>query len=73
MAGRQRNQIKLLMENASLIYRLPGTSQGRFRRIADIPDAPRLIQTQGVASLHESGWLEDAMFFSDDDGMEEAA
>ncbi len=54
------------VEHASLLYRLPDTSEGRIRRITDIQDAKRLIKEQGIANLHESGWFEDAMFFLDD-------
>lgn len=57
---------KKTIEHASLIYRLPGTPEGRIRHIADIPDAQRLMEEQDIAELHGSGWFEDAMFFTDD-------
>ncbi|MCP4108034.1 MAG: AAA family ATPase [Desulfobacteraceae bacterium] len=53
-------------KHTSLLYRLPDTSEGRIRRITDIPDVQRLIEEQDIAELHESGWFEDAMFFLDD-------
>ena len=39
-------------ENAHLIYRLEGTTEGRIRRIVDIPEARRLLMKQGLARLH---------------------
>jgi len=62
---------KKSLEHASLLYRLPGTSQGRIKRILDIPDVRRIAEVHGISHLHESGWFEDAMFFLDD--MEETA
>jgi len=58
------------LEHASLTYRLPGTSEGRIKRIFDIPDAQRLIAEQDIANLHESGWFEDAMFLDEPEVME---
>jgi len=39
----------------------------KVRRVADLPRAVELAKTQGLARLHESGWLEDAIFFEDED------
>jgi predicted ATPase len=54
------------LEHASLTYRLPGTSDARIKRILDIPEARRVIQEQDLARLHASGWLEDAVAFTED-------
>jgi len=61
------------LEYAHLIYRLPDSPEGRIKRILDIPDAERLIKEQGIAHLHDSGWFEDVMYFSDDEHAEAAA
>ncbi|MBI1925212.1 AAA family ATPase [Candidatus Poribacteria bacterium] len=55
------------LDDASLIYRLPDSPDGRIKRILDIPDAKRIIEErQDPAHLHASGWLENAMYFLDD-------
>jgi predicted ATPase len=55
------------LETASLTYRLPGESDTRIKRVFDIPEARRVIGEQDLARLHSSGWLEDAVAFSDPD------
>ena len=37
-----------------------------IRRIADLPKAEELRRSQGLDRLHMSGWLEDAVYFEDD-------
>jgi len=54
------------LEYAHLIYRLPDSPEGRIKRILDIPDAQRLVKEQDIAHLHDSGWFEDVMYFSED-------
>ena len=53
------------LEHASVVYRLPGTSVGRIKRIVDIPHIREVLETQDLARLHESGWLEDILNFSE--------
>ncbi len=57
-------------EHASLVYRLSDASGARIRRIVDIPDAKRVLETHNLARLHESGWLEDAVSFSEEEGTD---
>ena len=52
-------------EHASLIYRLEGHSEGQIKRIMDIPEARHLLESRNLSRLHESGWLEDAVSFSE--------
>jgi predicted ATPase len=52
---------------ASLTYRLPDRSDAKIKRILDIPEAQRIIQEQDLANLHESGWLEDMVYFLEDE------
>ncbi|AFY69479.1 SMC domain protein [Thalassoporum mexicanum PCC 7367] len=61
------------LEHASLTYRLPDRPDAQIKRILDIPDARRLIEEQDIATLHESGWLEDAVYFTDDEPAAEEA
>jgi hypothetical protein len=53
------------IENASLVYRLPGRANAQIKRIMDIPDARRLIEEKKLARLMESGWLETAAYFTE--------
>jgi predicted ATPase len=55
------------LESASLTYRLPDRPDARIKRILDIPEAKRVIQEQDLATLHESGWLEDIVYFLEDE------
>jgi len=54
-------------ESTSLTYRLPNRLDAKIKRIVDIPEAKHLIQEQNLARLHESGWLEDAVYFLEDE------
>jgi predicted ATPase len=51
------------LEYASLLYRIPNRTYAKVKRIIDIPEAQRIIQEQDLANLHESGWLEDMVYF----------
>jgi predicted ATPase len=59
------------LEYASLTYRLADRSDAKIKRILDIPEAKRVIQEQDLARLHESGWLEDAVEFLEDEEIDE--
>ncbi len=56
------------LEHASLTYRLPGSTETGIRRLLDIPDAQRVIQSHDLWRLHAGGWFEDAMYLSSDAG-----
>ena len=51
--------------NTSVVSRTEGTDDAIVRRVADLDNAPKLRHEQGVGRLHESGWLEDALFFTE--------
>jgi predicted ATPase len=59
------------LEHASLVYRLPENNEGRIVRILDIADARRVIEEQDLARLHASGWLEDAVNLTENEGVAE--
>ncbi len=50
-------------QDAVVVYRPADAPDARIRRIAELPDAERLMREQDVAQLHASGWLEDAVAF----------
>jgi len=49
------------LEHTSVVYRLPDHSEGRIKRILDIPEAPRVIKEQPIWVLHASSWFEDVL------------
>jgi predicted ATPase len=55
------------LDYASLTYRLEGRPDAQIKRILDIPEARRIIEQHDLARLHESGWLENAVAFLEDE------
>ncbi len=53
-------------ENTSVVCRLEDTSDAIIRPVAGLPNVRKLRQDQGLGRLHESGWMEDALFFTED-------
>ena len=53
-------------ENTSVVCRLKDTSDAIIRPVAELPNVRELRQDQGLGRLHESGWMEDALFFTED-------
>lgn len=53
-------------ENTSVVCRLENTSEAIIRPVAELPNVKELRQDQGLGRLHESGWMEDALFFTKD-------
>lgn len=51
--------------DAALVYRLEKQPDARVRRIMEIPEADRILRAQDLARLLASGWLEDAVAFSE--------
>ncbi len=58
--------------NASVVCRPPGADDAVIRRIADLPGAVALRRSQGLRRLHASGWMEDAITFTQHNPNEEA-
>ena len=52
-------------ESTSVVCRRPDSNDAVIRRVADLPNAEELRNSQGLGRLHTSGWLEDAVFFED--------
>ncbi|MBD2481933.1 AAA family ATPase [Planktothrix sp. FACHB-1365] len=56
------------LQNTSLTYRLENQPDAKIKRIFDIsPETETLIKEQSLARLHESGWLENIMEFSQEE------
>ena len=53
-------------ESTSIVCRLEETSDAIIRPVAELSNVRELRQVQGLGRLHESGWMEDALFFTED-------
>ena len=53
-------------KHTSVICRRPGSNEAVIRPVAELPDAERLRESQGLGRLHVSGWMEDAVLFAGD-------
>lgn len=60
------------LEYASLMYRIGDRAESRITKIMDIPNARELVANDGLSSLLDSGWLEDAMYFLEDEEVQDA-
>ena len=52
-------------ENASVVCRLPDTSDAIIRRVSALPNARDLRKMQGLGRLLEGGWMENALAFTE--------
>ena len=53
-------------ENTSVVCRRQDTDDAVIRRIAELPRAAELRRSQGLGPLHVSGWMEDAITFTEE-------
>jgi predicted ATPase len=51
-------------ENAVLVYRRENETEAHIQRIMEIPSARAVLESQNLSRLHESGWLENVVAFS---------
>lgn len=51
-------------EATSIVCRREDSHGAVIRAVRDLPDAPTLRRLQGLGRLHTSGWMEDAVLFS---------
>ena len=59
-------------ENTSVVCRSERTEDAVIRRVKDLPKAADIRRTQGLGRLHASGWMEDAIAFSEESPAAEA-
>ena len=52
-------------ENTSVVCRLEDTSDAIIRPVAELPNVRELRQDQRLGRLHESGWMETALAFTE--------
>ena len=57
-------------ENISVVCRLDDADDAIIRPVAELPNAAKLRESQGLGRLHASGWMEDAVAFTENDGEE---
>ena len=53
-------------ENTSIVCRLEASPDAIIRPVAELPNVRELRQDQGLGRLHESGWMETALYFTED-------
>jgi hypothetical protein len=54
-------------ESTSVVFRPPGSDGSIIARVADLPNAAALKESQGLGRLHASGWMEDMLFLAEPD------
>ncbi len=54
-------------ESTSVVCRRPDTDDAVIRPLSELPNACELRRSQGLGTLHTSGWIEDAVFLANDD------
>lgn len=52
--------------NTSIVCRLSDTDDAIIRRVCDLPRSKELRHSQGLGRLHTSGWMEDALAFTEE-------
>ena len=52
-------------QHASIVCRLPDTADAIIRPVSELPKAAELRESQGMGRLHTSGWMEDALAFTE--------
>ena len=57
---------KKTFDHMSVVCRLEDTSDAIIRSVSQIPDAAKLRKAQGLGRLHASGWMEDALAFTEE-------
>lgn len=55
-------------ENAVVVYRDEDVADAVIRRVAELPNARELRESQGLGRLHASGWMENILSFAEADG-----
>ena len=56
-----------VFEDIAVVCRRSDTPSAVIRRLADLPDAHELRNSQGMDRLHTSGWMEDIIDFDDEE------
>ena len=57
-------------EYASLVYCVEGFPYAEIRRVMEIPSVREVLEKQSLSRLHESGWLENVMAFTQPEAAE---
>jgi hypothetical protein len=51
--------------SVSVVFRAERKSESKIRSVSDLPSAYELRKKQGLGYLHASGWIEDALVFTE--------
>jgi predicted ATPase len=60
-------------EDAVLVYRLPHSDHSQIKRIMEIPTAREVLKTAPLGELHQTGWLENTVYFGEPETEPETA
>ena len=52
-------------KNTAVVCRRPDTGDAVIRQVAELSNAEELRESQGLGTLHTSGWMEDAVFLGE--------
>ena len=58
-------------ENTSVLYRGEYSLHAAIHRVADLPNARKLRESQGLGRLHASGWMENMLAFEEADNADQ--
>ena len=53
-------------DHMSVVCRLEDTNDAIIRSVSEIPNAAKMRKAQGLGRLHASGWMEDALAFTEE-------
>ena len=59
-------------KNTAVVCRRPDTGDAVIRQVAELSNARELRESQGLGTLHASGWMEDAVFLGEGASEREA-
>ena len=53
------------LDHAYLTYRVEGVPESRLKSLLEIPTLADVIKSQDIATLYETGWMENTLFFTE--------
>ena len=58
-------------KHTSVVCRNPDTADAIIRPVVELPNAEKLRRSQGLHKLHATGWMENILYFSQDDEQDQ--
>ena len=60
-------------KHTSVVCRNPDAADAIIRPVAELPNAEKLRRSQGLRTLHATGWMEDILYFSQNGDQEQSS